>query len=264
MNQFDPRSLQQLLERVADGDCKVEEAVNSLRSLPYEDAGFARLDHHRALRTGFSEVIFCAPKTPEQVAEIAFRLAAKHSRILGTRATIEQFDAARQRVPDLQYSSMARALWLDRQPERTRAEGVFLLAAGTADLPVAEEAALTLDLMGHAATKCYDIGVAGLHRLLGCVTSLQSANVIICCAGMDGALPGVVAGLVGCPVIGVPTSVGYGTSFSGLTPLLTMLNSCAAGLAVVNIDNGYGAAHLAASINTIAIRGTQQPAENCP
>ncbi|HWC58646.1 MAG TPA: nickel pincer cofactor biosynthesis protein LarB, partial [Verrucomicrobiae bacterium] len=254
MSNLDLESLRLLLQRVADGDCPVNQALGALRSLPFEDTGFARLDHHRAIRTGFSEVIFCAPKTPEQVAEIASRLAARHCRILGTRATPEQFEAAKKRVPELQYHPLAKALWMDREPERPRKPGVYLLAAGTADLPVAEEAAITLDLMGHSVEKCYDIGVAGLHRLLSCVATLQSANVIIVCAGMDGALPGVVAGLTACPVIGVPTSVGYGTSFSGLTPLLTMLNSCAAGLAVVNIDNGYGAAHLAATINNLAHR----------
>ncbi len=239
-----------LLNRVAGGEQTVDEAVASLRTLPYEDLGFAKIDHHRELRRGFPETIYCAGKTPEQVAEIASRLVMKSTRMLGTRASREQYAAAQRRVPELEYDETARAIWLDREPQRARKSGVVLVAAGTSDLPVAEEAALTLDLMGHAARRIYDVGVAGLHRLLGHVEELRQANVVIVCAGMEGALPSVVGGLISAPLIAVPTSVGYGASFNGLAALLGMLNSCAPGVGVVNIDNGYGAGHLAAAINS--------------
>jgi NCAIR mutase (PurE)-related protein len=253
---FDAQTIRQLLADVASGARGVDDAMDRLRHLPFEAGGVATLDHHRALRKGFCEVVFCQPKTPDQVAEIFQRLAAKHAQVLGTRATPEQFAAAQLRVPDLQYHETARAIWLDRQPDRPRLDGVVIITAGTADLPVAEEAAVTLDLMGHAAMRLTDVGVAGLHRLLPHVQALQAANVIIVVAGMEGALPSVVGGLVSVPVIGVPTSVGYGTSFGGVTPLLAMLNSCASGLAVVNIDNGFGAAHMAAAINRLAWKNT--------
>jgi NCAIR mutase (PurE)-related protein len=244
------QNIRELLGRVASGEQDIDEALACLRTLPFEDLGFAKLDHHRQIRRGFPETIYCAGKTPEQVARIAARLAACGPRLLGTRATAEQFQAARRRLPDLEFDQTARAIWLDREPSRPRKSGVVLLAAGTTDLPVAEEAALTLDLMGHAAKRIYDVGVAGLHRLLSHLTEIREASVVIVCAGMDGALPSVVAGLIAAPVIAVPTSVGYGASFHGLAALLTMLNACAPGIGVVNIDNGYGAAHLAASINS--------------
>jgi hypothetical protein len=219
------------------------------RSAAFEDLGFATLDHERVRRKGFPEVVYCAGKTPEQVAAIVERLAAREPRVLGTRASEAQFSAARRRVPGLRYHEQARALFLDREPRRRRLAGVVVAAAGTSDLPVAEEAALTLDLMGHAPERIYDVGVAGLHRLVRHLTALRAANVVVVVAGMEGALPSVVGGLVSAPVIAVPTSVGYGASFGGVTALLAMLNSCAPGVAVVNIDNGYGAGHLAASIN---------------
>jgi NCAIR mutase (PurE)-related protein len=244
------QNIRSLLTRIADGEASIDEAICALRAMPYEDLGYAKLDHHRALRRGFPETIYCAGKTPDQVAEIASCLAARGSRLLGTRATQEQFELARQRVGDLEYDVTARAIWLDREPQRTRKPGIVLVAAGTSDLPVAEEAALTLDLMGHSVKRIYDVGVAGLHRLLAQVPVLQAANVVICCAGMEGALPSVVAGLIAAPLIAVPTSVGYGANFNGLAPLLGMLNSCSPGVGVVNIDNGYGAAHLAAAINS--------------
>ena len=242
-------TIRALLERVASGDQSVEEAVQSLRNLPYEDLGFAKLDHHRELRRGFPETVFCQGKTPDQVAEIIQRLAANGPRVLGTRASAEHYPAARLRVPQLEYDETARIIFLDREPERIRKAGIVLVAAGTSDLPVAEEAALTLDLLGHSVERIYDVGVAGLHRLLSHLAILRSANVVICCAGMEGALPSVVAGLIAAPLIAVPTSVGYGASFQGLAALLGMLNTCSPGVGVVNIDNGYGAAHLAAAIN---------------
>lgn len=246
---MDETSLRQLLLRLAAGEVNVDAAVDSLRNLPFEDLGFAQLDHHRALRGGFPEVIFCAGKTPEQVAGIVERLAAQGPRVLGTRASTEQFEAARRRVPELQYHTLARCLWLDRTAEEPRQPGVVIAAAGTSDLPVVEEAALTLALMGHAAHRIVDVGVAGLHRLLPHIPTLQHANVVIVVAGMEGALASVVGGLTDAPVIAVPTSVGYGASFGGVAALLAMLNSCASGVAVVNIDNGYGAGHMAALIN---------------
>ncbi len=247
-------TLRALLERVAAGQESIDQAVAALRTLPFEDMGFAKLDHHRALRWGFPEVIFCPGKTPDQVAAIVERLAERSPRVLGTRATVEQFQTAQKRVPDLRYHQAARALWLERDADRPLKPGVMIVAAGTSDLPVAEEAALTLRLMGHEPRLVADVGVAGLHRLLPHVPALQAAHVVIAVAGMEGALASVVGGLVACPVIAVPTSVGYGASFDGLAALLAMLNSCASGVAVVNIDNGFGAGHMAAVINELAYR----------
>ena len=246
---MDPRDLRVLLERVASGEETIEGAVMALRSLPYEELEYATLDHHRNLRWGFPEVIFCQGKTQEQVAGIAARLAAQGPRLLGTRATPEQYEAARAEVPGLHYHKLARCLWLDREPERLRQLGVVAVAAGTSDLPVLEEAILTLDLMGHRAHRIVDVGVSGLHRLVPHISVIQTANVVIVAAGMEGALASVVGGLTDAPVIAVPTSVGYGASFGGLAALLAMVNSCASGVAVVNIDNGYGAGHMAALIN---------------
>ena len=245
------QTIRELLARVASGAQSVDEAVASLRHLPFEDAGFAKLDHHRSIRQGFPEVVFCAGKTCQQTAEIFARLSSAHERVLGTRASAEQYEATRALVPGVKYDALCRVLWVDKDPQRQRRDGVALVAAGPSDLPVAEEPAMTLDLMGHAAQRIYDVGVAGLHRLLSQAPALQAARVIIVVAGMEGALPSVVAGLVSVPVIAVPTSVGYGANFGGLAALLTMLNSCAPGIAVVNIDNGYGAGCLAARINAM-------------
>jgi NCAIR mutase (PurE)-related protein len=243
------RPVRELLERVAQGQLQVEGALAELKVLPFEDLGFAKVDHHRTIRRGCAEVIYCAGKTPHQVAEIAGRLAQRSPRLLGTRATVDHFHAAAAVVPELQFDPTASCIFLDRTPEAARRPGVVLVAAGTSDIPVAEEAALTLDLMGHAPRRVYDVGVAGLHRLLHHLPVLRAANVVIVAAGMEGALPSVVGGLVSCPVIAVPTSIGYGTNFGGLSALLGMLNGCCPGIAVVNIDNGYGAGHLAATIN---------------
>lgn len=247
------QAIRELLQRVAAGQQTIEQACDSLRMLPFEDAGgFAKLDHHRCLRQGFPEVVFCAGKTPEQVGQIMQRLAERHPRVLGTRASAEHHEATRRLLPEVVYHESARILLLDREPDRPRHNGIVLIAAGTSDLPVAEEAALTLRAMGHAPSCIYDVGVSGLHRLLHHVREIQSANALIVVAGMEGALPSVVAGLVRVPVIAVPTSVGYGASFGGLAALLGMLNSCAPGMSVVNIDNGYGAACMAARINDLA------------
>ena len=239
-----------LLGDVADGAISVEGALARLRTLPFEPLeGVATLDHHRPLRTGFAEVIYCEGKTAQQVALIAERLVARSPRLLGTRATEAQYEAARERVTDLRWHEAARCLWVDREPEAERERGVVAVCAGTSDLNVLEEAVLTLRLMGHEARRIADVGVSGLHRLVPHIPVLQQANVVIVVAGMEGALASVVAGLTPAPVIAVPTSVGYGASFGGVAALLAMLNGCASGMAVVNIDNGFGAGHLAALIN---------------
>ncbi len=236
---------------VSSGTRSIDDAVAQLRAPPTENLEFARIDHHRSLRQGFTEVVFCQGKTADQVARIVQRLAESHGRVLATRATREQFEAAKALVKDCVYHELARTISIDRHapPKQT---GVVLLAAGTADLPVAEEAAITLEMMGHSPQRIYDVGVAGLHRLLEQVPTIQRASVIIAVAGMEGALPSVVGGLVACPVIAVPTSVGYGTGLGGVAALLGMLNSCASGLVVVNIDNGFGAGCAAARINALA------------
>jgi NCAIR mutase (PurE)-related protein len=216
--------------------------------MPYEDVGFAELDHHRELRTGFPEVVLGLGKTSEQIAAIAGRLASRTERLLITRADIEAYQAVKENVPDAVYHATARAITLDRA-RAPKLPGVVVCCAGTSDLPVAEEAAVTAEIAGSAAERLYDVGVAGLHRLLDKLPALRSANALVVVAGMEGALPSVVAGLVSAPVIAVPTSIGYGASFNGLAPLLAMLNSCAAGVSVVNIDNGFGAGYLAAVLN---------------
>jgi pyridinium-3,5-biscarboxylic acid mononucleotide synthase len=245
---FAEPSLRRLLTEIQSGSLSIDAALDHLKHLPFEETDHATLDHHRTLRKGFCEVIYCQGKTPEQVADIAARLAQKSPRLLGTRASLEHFTAARAKVPQLHYDQSARVLWLDRHPTPKK-PGTIVIAAGTSDLPVAEEAAITLEVMGHAPVRIRDVGIAGLHRLLKHLPTLQKANAIVAVAGMEGALPSVVAGLVSAPVIAVPTSVGYGAAFHGVAALLAMLNSCASGLAVVNIDNGFGAGYMAALIN---------------
>lgn len=245
---MDESRLREMLESLQTGALSIDDALERLRDLPYEDIGFAALDHHRALRTGYPEVVFGLGKTPEQIAAIAERLAAQNDRLLVTRATVEAYRAVKERVPDAVYHADARAITLDRSGEARRS-GVVICCAGTSDVPVAEEAAVTAELMGSAVDRMYDVGVAGIHRLLDKTERLRAAKALVVVAGMEGALPSVVGGLVAAPVIAVPTSVGYGASFGGLAPLLAMLNSCAAGVAVVNIDNGFGAGYMAAVIN---------------
>jgi NCAIR mutase (PurE)-related protein len=245
--------LQELLDRVRRGELDPSAAagviLTALRSAPFEDLGFARVDTHRELRQGFPEVILGLGKTPAQIARIAERLVARGQALLVTRADAAAFEAVRACIPGVTYHETARAitLTLGHVPE---GKGTAMVAcAGTSDLPVAEEAAVTLELMGNRTDRLYDVGVAGLHRLLAEHARLQAARVIIVVAGMEGALPSVVAGLVDVPVIAVPTSVGYGASFGGVAALLGMLNSCSNGIAVVNIDNGFGAACMASLIN---------------
>ncbi len=248
---MDESVIKQLLQSVQSGQISVEDAVERLRGLPFEQVDdFAVLDNHRELRCGFPEVVFAQGKTPGQIAAIANRLAEKSRQVLVTRLGAEIYEQIRAELPaGMQYHPLARLAWLDRDPGREKYPGVLVLTAGTADIPVAEEAALTAELMGHQVERVFDVGVAGLHRLLDRMDALRRAKVIVVAAGMEGALASVVGGLVSVPVIAVPTSVGYGASFNGLAALLAMLNSCAKGVAVVNIDNGFGAGTLAAMIN---------------
>jgi pyridinium-3,5-biscarboxylic acid mononucleotide synthase len=242
-----------LLEGVRRGELDIDAALEQLRGLPYEDLGsFATLDHHRPLRSGLPEVVLGLGKQPEQVIAIARRLTESNDKVLVTRVEPAMAEAVCAAIPELTYHALPRLLVLDRSPSAEKKPGILVVTAGTADLPVAEEAAVTAELMDNAVERMYDVGVAGIHRLLDQVDRLWQARVIVVVAGMDGVLPSVVGGLVSVPVIAVPTSVGYGASFGGLAALLTMLNSCAGGVGVVNIDNGYGAGCLAASINRLA------------
>jgi NCAIR mutase (PurE)-related protein len=248
-----PTELQTLLEAVARGEVDTATAharvLEVLRARPFEDLGFARVDHHRVLRQGFPEVVLGVGKTPAQIAAIAEVIVRRGSTLLVTRANAAAFDAVRTVVPKAMYYADAALIVLAQQDAAPGHGTVVVAAAGTADLPVAEEAALTAELMGNRVERVYDVGVAGLHRLLAERARLAAARVIIVVAGMEGALPSVVAGLVSVPVIAVPTSVGYGASFGGIAALLGMLNSCATGVSVVNIDNGFGAAAVASAIN---------------
>jgi len=245
------KSLHDLFAQVRSKKLSSDEAVQRLRHLPFEDLGFAKVDHHRALRQGMPEVIFSQGKTPAQVAQIFSRLASHNEdgNILATRATEEQFQAVAAEVPKVEYRALARAITLQRDRKRYGKGIIAVVSAGTSDIPVAEEAVVTAELMGNRVQHLYDVGVAGIHRLLAHRSVLAEARVIIVCAGMEGALPSVVGGLVGVPVIAVPTSIGYGAAFEGLAALLGMLNSCASNVSVVNIDNGFGAAYVASLIN---------------
>jgi pyridinium-3,5-biscarboxylic acid mononucleotide synthase len=241
--------LEALLADVAAGHLAPGAALERLRHLPYEDLPYARIDHHRALRQGQPEVVFCEGKTVEQVVGICERLEAVTHSFLGTRATGDMADALRRRFPDVTWNPVARTVLLaDAEAPPPVAGPVLVISAGTSDLPVAEEAAVVAEAFGARVERLVDVGVAGLHRLLGATEALEHARVVIVVAGMEGALPSVVGGLVAVPVIAVPTSVGYGASFGGLAALLGMLNSCAAGVTVVNIDNGFGAAVAASRI----------------
>jgi len=246
---MDEQSLRQLLAAVAGGQVDVDAAVSRMKHMPFEDLGFATLDHHRSIRCGWPEVIFCASKTVDQVRAIFARLAARGHNVLATRASAEQYAAVAEDSPAAAWDPHARTIHLLQGEQDEPVGHVAIVAAGTSDLPVAEEARVTASLMGAAVTTHYDVGVAGIHRLLARAEAIQNANAIVAVAGMEGALASVVGGLVAAPVIAVPTSVGYGASFGGLSALLTMLNSCATGVSVVNIDNGYAAGHIAAVIN---------------
>ena len=249
---METETLKLVLEQVQSGQLGIDSALNELRRLPYENLdNFATIDHHRTLRNGFPEVIFGQGKQPTQIAAIARRLSERSDKVLVTRVDPDMAEAVRAEFPELVYHPVPRLLILDRSQPVEKRPGILVVTAGTADLPVAEEAAMTAELMSNSVERLYDVGVAGIHRLLNQVDRLWHAQVIIVVAGMDGALPSVVGGLVSVPVIAVPTSVGYGASFNGLAALLTMLNSCATGVGVVNIDNGFGAGYLANNINRL-------------
>jgi pyridinium-3,5-biscarboxylic acid mononucleotide synthase len=244
-------ALRKLFEQVRKKRLSPDEAVERLRHLPFEDLGFAKVDHHRALRQGMPEVILAQGKTPGQVADIFTRLAAHGGNVLATRATEEQYEAVAAAVDLAEYRPIARAIVLKRDRKRHGKGVIVVVSAGTSDIPVAEEAVVTAELMGNNVQHIYDVGVAGIHRLLAHRGALTKARVIVVCAGMEGALPSVVGGLVGVPVIAVPTSVGYGAAFEGLAALLGMMNSCASNVSVVNIDNGFGAGYVASLINRL-------------
>ena len=238
-----------LLEQVRSGELPVDEASTRLRSLPFEDLGFAQVDHHRALRCGFPEVIFCTGKTDDQVAAIAERIVAAGSDLLATRATPAMHEAVRTRCPSAEYHEAARTIVVQENWQDQGIGEVLVVSAGTSDIPVAEEAAVTARVLGNRVERVFDIGVAGIHRLFSHREAIMNASVLIVVAGMEGALPSVVGGMVSRPVIAVPTSVGYGASFNGLAALLAMLNSCASGVTVVNIDGGFNAGYAAGLIN---------------
>jgi pyridinium-3,5-biscarboxylic acid mononucleotide synthase len=245
-------SIRKLFDQVRRGELTPDDAVDRLRHLPFEDLGFAKVDHHRALRAGMPEVIFGERKTPGQTAEIFARLAKQGGNVLATHADKKQFAAVKKKVRGAEYRELARAIVLQRDPKTYGRGMIAVVSAGTSDIPVAEEAVVTAELMGNEVEHFYDVGVAGIHRLLANREALTKARVVIVCAGMEGALPSVVGGLVGVPVIAVPTSVGYGASFKGLSALLGMLNSCASNVSVVNIDNGFGAGYVASLINRLS------------
>jgi NCAIR mutase (PurE)-related protein len=246
-----PESIRKLFEQVRAGKISPDEAVQRLRHLPFEDLGFAKVDHHRALRVGMPEVVFGQGKTPAQLTQIFSRLAKHDGNLLATRASKEQFAAVKKKVRGAEYHELARAIVLQRDKKKYGKGIIAVVSAGTSDIPVAEEAVVTAKIMGNEVENLYDVGVAGIHRLLANRETLTRARVVIVCAGMEGALPSVVGGLVGVPVIAVPTSVGYGASFKGVAALLGMMNSCASNVSVVNIDNGFGAGYVAALINRL-------------
>ncbi len=251
---MDAEQLAELLKQVKSGDLAVEEAIRKLKSLPFEDLGFARVDGHRGIRCGFPEVIFCEGKRTDDIARIAESIVESGGNLLATRATAEAYDAIKKKLPAAQYHERGRVVVLKQHTQPVPPGTIMIVSAGTSDIPVAEEARVTAETMDNEVQSLYDVGVAGLHRLLSNREELTEASVVVVIAGMEGALASVVGGLVASPVIAVPTSIGYGASFGGIAPLLTMLNSCAPGVAVVNIDNGFGAGYIAALINRTSMR----------
>ncbi len=246
-----PEEITNMLKQVRGGKLSVEDAVERLRTLPYEDLGYAKIDHHRSLRQGFPEVVFARGKDPEQVKGIVAHMLRNQHNILVTRGDRALYELLRPLHPEVEFHALSGAISIRRE-RKIRGKGkVLVVCAGTSDIPVAEEALVTATIMGNRAESLYDVGVAGIHRLLGESRHLRTARIIICVAGMEGALPSVVAGMVGVPVIAVPSSVGYGASFHGLAALLGMLNSCSPNVCVVNIDNGFGAGYLASVMNRL-------------
>lgn len=246
----------EVLNRVKNGDISVEEAEKYFKREPYEELGYAKLDLHREVRSGFPEVIYCSGKPDDYLVSIYQKMYEHNGEVFGTRASRHQYELVKEVIPSIIYDEISHILKVEK-PDKKHIGSVAVCTAGTADIPVAEEAAQTAEYFGTRVERIYDVGVSGIHRLLSQVDEIQSANCVIAVAGMEGALGTAVAGLVKNPVIAVPTSVGYGASFHGLSALLTMINSCANGISVVNIDNGYGAAYLAAQINRLACRGQE-------
>lgn len=243
----------EILEKVRTGEMSVEEAEGYFRRKPFVDMGYARLDTHREIRSGFPEVVFCSGKADEHLLDIYETLYKENGEVFGTRASKAQYALVRERIPKITYDSVSHILKAEKKGKQREGK-IAVCTAGTADIPVAEEAAQTAEYFGARVERIYDVGVSGLHRLLASLEAIQSANCIIAAAGMEGALASVIGGLVDKPVIAVPTSVGYGANLKGLSALLTMINSCANGIAVVNIDNGYGAGYMAAQINRLGVR----------
>ena len=241
--------LAHILEKVKSGNLSVTQAIQELSILPYEELDFAKIDHHRGIRIGFPEVILGTGKTTEQIVTIASHLSASSTKLLITHVDQETYVAVKAAIKDASYNPLAKAIVVNRQQHISLRPGITVVTGGTSDIPVAEEAAVTAEIMGNKVEKVFDVGVAGLHRLLDKLPKLRQAKVLVVVAGMEGALPSVVGGLVSAPIIAVPTSIGYGANFNGLAALLTMLNSCAPGIAVVNIDNGFGAGYMAGLIN---------------
>lgn len=243
--------IENILQQFKSGQIDLKEALERLKHFPYEEMGFAKIDSQRHLRKGFPEVIFCQGKTLEQISKITIRIKEIKGKIIATRATSEIYQTIKEIIPEVTYFKEARIVAVKEEEKKVSSKYILVVSGGTADIPVAEEAAVIAELMGNKVERLYDVGVAGLHRLLDNSKKLLAANVLIVVAGMEGALPSVIGGLVDKPIIAVPTSIGYGASFKGLAALLTMLNSCAPGLAVVNIDNGFGAGYMASLINQL-------------
>ena len=243
------KEVEKLLKEVSNGETSVENALEVLKNFPYTDLGFARIDHHRELRTGYPEIIYCAGKTVEQVREIVRVMSAKENNVIGTRATVEMYEAVKSIVPEAVFFPIARIISVRKKEPDKPDTSIAVITAGTSDMPVAEEAAITAELLGNNVLRIYDAGVAGIHRLVDKLPDIRKCRVIVVIAGMEGALASVVGGLVDKPVIAVPTSVGYGANFGGISALLAMLTSCSTGVTVVNIDNGFGAGFSASMIN---------------
>jgi NCAIR mutase (PurE)-related protein len=243
--------IKKLLEQLSTGKISTEQALDQLSNLPFKDLGHSKIDNHRELRTGYPEVVFCEGKTPEQVCSIMEYMSTQKVNILGTRASYEVYEAVKKNIPAAQYNELGRTITVKQVKTPITKTFIAVLTAGTSDMPVAEEAAVTAELFGNRVKKYFDVGVAGIHRLYNSLEEVRKARVIIVIAGMEGALPSIVGGLVDKPIIAVPTSIGYGASFKGLAALLGMLTSCASGVSVVNIDNGFGAAYMASMINKL-------------
>lgn len=244
--------IRNLLEKVKNGDIDIDLAIDKLKDLPYEDIGYANIDHHRQIRNGYPEVIYCEGKSDEHILGIIKKMNEKGSNILGTRCRKDTYEKIKNIYPNCEYEELSRILKIENKPIKNIGKGkIVVVTGGTSDITVADEAYYTAKFLGNEVERVYDVGVAGIHRLLNKMNILKSARVLIVIAGMEGALPSVVGGLVDVPVIAVPTSIGYGANFGGLSALLTMLNSCASGISVVNIDNGFGAGYLAATINKL-------------